>query len=145
MLEQWHIWQPLKKMTGEYRIQDCINDKFCGLRIILEKYNAQAKTEVHIYVDSVEAYRVTNETYKLNLWVYLSDTHKDLNRRWSLFIIENSTFLKSLSEESQGISDSRHLRHYCIMDSEWSLDIAVSSEPIVKLMVDDIMIESSPE
>jgi hypothetical protein len=141
--EQWHAWHPLQKMTGKYTIKSYINNDFCNLVIILQQYNAEHDTEIKIVVDSVEAYRVTNETYKLKLWEYLSETHKELNRKWPLFIIENSTFLHFLSEQSKTISDDRHFKHYCIMDSEWSIDIATPTEPLIELFVNGILIETN--
>ena len=143
ILEKWHVWQPLKKMTGKYYIKSFINDNLCGLMLILSEYDAPVETEVRLYIDGIEAYRVTNETYKLKLWEYLSATHKDLNRKWPLFTVEGSTFLNSLSEESEGISDHRKLKHYCIMDTEWVLDIATPSAPIVTFFVNGKTVESS--
>ena len=142
-LEHWHAWQPLKKMTGKYYIKSYTNNDFCSLVIVLEKYNVEQQTEVRIFIDSVEAYRVINESYRLKLWVYLSNTHKELNREWPLFRIEDSTFLNFLSEESQTISDSIHFKHYCIMDSEWSIDIATPTEPLVELFINGILVETN--
>lgn len=142
--EKWIAWQPLKKMTGTYYIKSCVNNDFCTLTIILGQYE-QKNIELYISFDSVEKYEVTNETYKLKTWQYLSDTHQNLNRQHPLFIIEHSNFLNRISEESEGISDSRHLKHYCIMDSEWSIDIATVTEPIVEIMVDSKIIESSSQ
>jgi hypothetical protein len=143
ILEQWHTWQPLRKMIEGYYIKSYTNDNFCSLAIVLEQYNAQKETELRILFDGIEAYKVTNETYRLKLWQYLSDTHKNLNRKWPLFTVENSTYLKTLSEDSSGITDYLHFKHYCIMDSEWSFDIATPTEPMVELFVDGLLIETN--
>lgn len=143
ILEKWHSWQPLKKMIGNYYIKSCTNNDFYNLTIILGKYNAQIETEVHIQIDGIEAYKVTNETYKLKTWTYLSTTYRDLDRKWPLFRIEQSAFLQQLSDESNEISDALHFKHYCIMDSEWVIDIATPTEPSVKLFENNKLIETN--
>ena len=143
ILEKWYNWQPLQKMHGEYYIKSCTNHDFCSLTIILGQYNAPSETEIHIQINGIEAYKVTNETYKLKIWTYLSDTHKGLNRKWPLFRIEESAFLRQLSDESNGISNSLHFKHYCIMDSEWVIDIVTPAEPVVEIVVEGIVVESS--
>ena len=140
--EQWHTWQPLIKMNSEYSIQSCTNNNFSALAIVLEECTHK-ETTLHVSFNSIEAYRITNETYKLELWQYLSRTHSNLNRKWPLFVVENSAYLELLSQESQGITDYLHFKHYCIMDSEWVLDIAAHAQPIVELFVNSVLVETN--
>ncbi len=140
--EQWLRWQPLIKMNGEYIIRSCTNDNFCTLAIVLEQQTHKDRT-LHISFNSLEAYRVTNETYKLQLWQYLSSTHGNLDRKWPLFVVEDSTYLKLLSQESQGITNYLNFKHYCIMDSEWVLDIAARPEPRVELFLNNVLVETN--
>lgn len=134
ILEKWTMWEPPKEITGTYYIKACVNNDFSTLTIILGQYE-QKNIDLRISFDSIGAYKVTNETYKLKTWRYLSNTHQNLNRKYPIFIIEHSTFLKFLFEESEGISASRRFKHFCIMDSEWSVDIASVTDPVVECVI----------
>lgn len=143
ILGKWQQWQPLEQMTGRYYIKS-YNDNFENLTFILSKYDVKNDTEVHIsFENGDEIYRKINESYRLRLWIYLDETHKDLDRRKSLFKVKDSEYLKFLSEESGSITDYLHFEHYCIMDNEWSFDIATQRVPKVELFVDGNLVESS--
>jgi hypothetical protein len=143
MLGKWQLWQPLKEMQGKYFIKSYC-DNFDDLIFILSKDNANKDTELHVtFVTGCEIYRKTNESYRLRLWTYLDNTHSNLDREKSLYIVEDSEYLHYLSDESGTITEYAKFQHYCIMDSEWVFDVASQRTPRVELFVDGKLIESS--
>jgi hypothetical protein len=142
-LGKWTPWKPLREMSGEYCIISYVSS-FYGLKIILSKYEPENNTEIHIRLGNAgQIFRVINETYRGRLWRYLSETHHDVDMSGPLFIVEDSEYLRFLSEESENITDALNYKHYYIRDSEWSFDIASQQQPRVELFVDGVSVEVS--
>jgi hypothetical protein len=143
MLGKWIPWFPVHESSGEYNIK-AYSNTFYEFRIILSKRNTLLDTEMHItWGCLIETYRVMNETYRGRLWHYIYDFNKDVNFRWPLFIVENSEYLKFLSEESEGITDELKFKHYFIVDSAFTMDIGSRIQPKVELFVNGNLIEVS--
>jgi hypothetical protein len=144
MFGKWQLWHPLTETSGEYYIKSH-HDDFENLKFVLSKYETENNTEIHVtFKSGFEAYRKTNESYRLRLWAYLDETHSDLERaKWPLLIVEDSEYLKFLSEESASFSDYVNHKHYCIMDSEWIFDIASQQQPRVDLIIGGELVERS--
>jgi hypothetical protein len=140
---KWQEWRPLTKALGKYTILS-FSDDFDTVRIIFKQCDSEKSTEIHVvFFSGDEIYQKSNETYRLNLWVYLDETHKDLDRQWSIYKVEHSDYLRFLSEESETITDHLKFGHYSFMDSEWIFDIASPQQPQVDLFVDGELIERS--
>ena len=140
MQEQLIRWNPIKeKIIKERYYIDFLIDKAEALEIVLINCTNENKKIKIIFDGSVETYRKTDETYRLDsLHAWKKIIIKDSSSS-NFFQIINSSYLKWLSEESGGLSDYRAsseppLTHFVIMDDDCILDIVAGYEPKVELI-----------
>lgn len=131
MQEKWIRWEPIKNLSNQYYVQS-ISDTFSGgfkIKLIDDK-NPKKKILVS-WPDSVFAYRKTYETFTILTLGKIDEQYGKDFRDWAFFKVENSEYLRWLSEQSCGITDSLNFTHFCIYSTEEMVDIVVGYEPIV--------------
>lgn len=131
MDEIWTRWiPPIEGLIKKYYI-DGLLDTLENLKIILA--NAEETHEVHVIFESNAAsYEYTDESFCNELIVQLYTTYgHDFYSDWTFFKIDNSSYIKRLSVQSSGISDSLTLTHYCFVAGDSILHILAYEDPLV--------------
>ena len=133
MLEQWIQWEPVKNLSNKYYIES-ISDNYKEFKIIFcNQKNSEEKLSM-IFQGSIGSYKWTDETFRLKTLSYLDEHYpEDFYSEWTFFKVIHSSYLKILSEESCGISDSRILIHFSFIEHNAIFDIIASSEPTIKI------------
>lgn len=132
MIEQWIKWEPLLGLTETYCI-DSICDSSDGFTIILSEEKDENKKIVMKFGYSVGSHRQTNEDLSSFVINELCKTYgENFYVNSSFFRVENSNYLKWLSEQSGAISDELQYKHFVIMTSDVILDIAARFEPTIE-------------
>lgn len=134
MTEQWSRWEPIEGLSSKYSIES-ISNTIDGFELLLADSDDEKKMIRIIFENSVYAYKSTNETFRCKL-IYDLDEQYGTNfyGNWTFFKVNNSSYIKSMSEESCGISDSQPLIHFSILASDSVVDIIAVYEPIVQLI-----------
>ena len=132
--EIWHRWEPVKSgLTGNYYI-DYVENGDDGFKILLAQEKTEQKVEV-LFKHWVYAYRSIEEGMRTVLWHKLSEKYgKDFYVNWSFFKLENSSYIKWISDECYGRIDSLEMNHFVIMGMEEVIDIIVGYEPQVSIL-----------
>ena len=133
MQEQWIKWEPLQGLSEKYYI-DCIVDSIEDFSVLLSDYNNEKKIKI-IFKNSVDAYRSTDESYRLKTINDLDKEHGlDFYVKWSFFKVLNSDYIKWLSQESFKISDYSSFTHFSIVAADSILDIVTNYEPRIEFI-----------
>jgi hypothetical protein len=134
MLEQWKRWYPVGDLAAKYYV-DSISDTIEGFTILLLDANNKNKRLQILFEDSIYAYRSTDETFRHSLIVDLSDRYgADFYGKWTFFKVTNSLYIKWLSEQSCGISDTRNLIHFSLIAADSIVDVIDVAEPTITLI-----------
>lgn len=133
MQEQWVQWKPIKNLPNKYYIES-ISDNYKEFKIIFcNEKNSEEKLSM-IFQGSIGSYKWTDETFRLKTLSYLDEHYpEDFYSKWTFFKVIHSPYLKMLSEESCGISDSRIFIHFSFIEHNAIFDIIASSEPIIEI------------
>jgi hypothetical protein len=135
MQEAWNRWEPVNNLAKKYSIEsitESIADKF---KVILIDSDNKSKKVLIAFADGIDAHRSTNESYVLSTLTYLKSRYgSDFYTEWTFFKIENSNYLKWMSEQSYGITQDCHFTHFCILSSDSMLDIIAPYEPKITLI-----------
>jgi hypothetical protein len=143
MSEKVRRWYPIEGIGERYWLES-VSDTIKELRFIFHK-DTRKNTKVHISSEfGVYSYKITNESLKLEPFVYL-DNPEDIDRDivWCFYIVENSSYLRLMSKESGTVSEAYGLKHYCIMTENDIIDIISTCVPIVELYQDEKLIRTS--
>ncbi len=131
MQEKWSQWKPLDNLADRYYIES-ISVSIDGFKILLVDAQKESKKVSVLFPHSVHAFRNTDETFRLLTIGYLDENYAPkFYGDWTFFKVENSEYLKWLSEQSHGISDSYKVIHFSIITDDEILDLAASYEPTV--------------
>ena len=134
MTEQWTRWEPISGLTLKYNI-DIVSENAEKFEMILSGYTDATNKVRVLFENSVCAYRSADETYRYKLIVDLTEAYgKDFYGDWTFFTVNNSSYLRWLSEESYGTSDERQLKHFSFIGADLIVDIADPSEPRVEFI-----------
>src|SRR3990167_9807072 len=113
--EEWIQWRPLSNLRNKYYIE-LLSDDTNGLKIILCTDNLEDQKILINFENSVDAYTRTDDSFVGERIKYLYDNYgKDFYTKCSFFQILNSDYIKRISKESGGISDTRSLKHYVFL------------------------------
>ncbi len=130
--EQWLKWEPIKRASGEYTIDEII-DSLEGLTITISEYDHPNNKLKFFFKDSASAYRCTEESYRIKISESMVQPDGvDLYRSWSFFKVKNSTYLLWLEEESCGFFPSKFFTHFAIVGENQIVDIATIGNPIIE-------------
>lgn len=134
MQEQWIRWEPISGLSENYNLIS-ISDKIEGFEILLSDDKTDKKRVRIFFKNSVEAYRCSDETYRLKTFEELDELYgTKFYAEWSFFKVLGSQYLLWLSEQSFGISDSRALKHFTFFTTNSVLDVTASYEPEVEII-----------
>ena len=134
-------WVPMKQTLGEYQITD-FTHTFDGLTVYLSQCDTDKDIKLKVYFPGDDVIcRTMNETYRGKLNRNFRTIFKDIGPCGPLFKVEDSEYMKTLSEESDELIDMLNFKHYAIEDSEWSFDIASQCQPQVELFIEGTLIE----
>ena len=131
----WKVWVPLEeeKIKGNYYIQS-VEDTLDGLKVVMESELDDFKVRI-TFSDYVWSYRNTNESYCWQIFSELSDKHgDDFYKDWAFFKIENSEYLKWISNNSAKIYDDGGAEHFVIKGLEQVVDIINDEEPKIEIV-----------
>lgn len=133
-MDKWTRWQPTQGLSGKYYIDSLIISKNWDLIVQLSNQDETQSIEI-TFKGSIDAYRYTNESFCFATFGDLSAQYgTEFYKDWSFFNIENSNYLKWLSERSRTVSDSFNFKHYCIFGGDEILDILAHVKPHVKIL-----------
>lgn len=132
--ENWLRWNPIPGLAKKYYLTELLHNITAGFIIeMLNEDNQKVGVKI-VFAEAVLAYRYTEESLPQFTVHYLRAKYEEeFYSAWCLFKIENSTYLKWITEESYGIYDDIKLTHFCILTSDQRLDIIVGYEPEVTL------------
>ena len=131
MQEQWIKWEPSNNLSKNYSL-DSISDSAEGLKILLLDAENRNKKVLVSFPHSVHAYRSTDESLILSTISFLHKKYSaEFYRDWSFFKIEKSKYLQWISTQSCGISDGYNCIHFCILASDYMIDIISTYDPTV--------------
>jgi hypothetical protein len=134
MEERWMCWEPASDLQKRYYIE-ALCDSMQGFRVILSDAKDRNKRVLINFEDSVEGYRYSEETMRCNLIYELSEKYgRDFCGDWSLFRVENSSYMQWAIAESLNIVENWGLQHFCIIGSMSVLDIINGLEPKVTII-----------
>ena len=131
MKENWIPWKIIE-LQGRYSYMSSIKDDSDGFRVSIL---VEDDVEVEIYFeDGVLVYQCLEENFFLDRIYAVRDKYGKgylWNNRF--FIIEDSTYLEELEKKCLGIYEKDKLRHYVIVDSDYTLDIVCTPEPKITI------------
>lgn len=84
----------------------------------------------------IPAYNYAIEGLKIETWGLIQQQNNDKSffKKWFLYKIENSDFLKCSVEESGGYYLEEELSHYCIVTQSSLIDILATSKPKITIL-----------
>jgi hypothetical protein len=135
MQEIWKKWYPTSDVSGGFYIDSVCDDYINGFVVTLSKEDNDQELLKISFPDSVESYKRTDETYYCEFLHNLDAQYgRAFYSDWIFFQVEHSDYLKNLSKESYGISDTRNLKHFVIIAIDSTLDIINTCEPKVEII-----------
>jgi hypothetical protein len=134
-------WFPFEETKEKFDIVD-YTGTFKSFIINLSKRKSDKKIDLRItFYGRSEIARIMNETYRGKLFGDCEEIFKDIPCEGPLYIVENSDYMKSLSDESLTLTDVLGFKHYFITDSEWTFDIASQDKPRAELFIDGNLVK----
>ena len=131
MQEKWIRWEPTSRLSAKYYVESIV-DIDEGFKIILYDCKHSEKKTMILFPDSVDAYRRTDESFTLSTLHSLKENYGiNFFGDWSFFKIENSEYLDWIKKQSFSISESLNFQHFCILASDFMIDIITNYEPEV--------------
>lgn len=144
MTTKIRIWKPLNSISGNYWFENLslTNGNF----IFVYRKEKQRNHKIHVICGGLPSFKYTDETY-LGDFIYL-DSLEEIRaiRPWCFYTVEDSEYLKKMSDDSGGLSDyPPGFKHYCIISDNEMIDLIYSSKvaPVVEIVIDGKVVESS--
>lgn len=134
MQEKWSRWEPINNLSKKYYVESITDSITDGFKIILINDQNPEKKVLLSWPNTVYAYRSTYESFTLLTLHNLSENYGTEFYDWTFFKIENSEYLKWISEQSYEITESLNFIHFCIYGTESMVEILDNSEPTVTLI-----------
>lgn len=133
-LGQWQRWEPIEKLHDKYIIESSTYIIQGGLNIILFVPHKYDKVKM-IFKQGVYSYTIADELLRYTLIDSLTEQYGSaFYGDWTFFKIHDSPYLKRLSEQSYGRSDTRELMHFSIIAVDFIMDIISNYEPEVSII-----------
>ena len=134
MIDQWQRWEPIKNVRPKYTIESIKDTIEEGLNIILFIPDKYDKIKLS-FNDGVYSHTVADKLSQSSLIGSLHEKYgANFYGNWTLFKIYDSPYLKQLSEQSYGISDTRDLMHFSILSVDLVVDIISNYDPEVSII-----------
>lgn len=128
MKEQWIPWALCKDFKTIFAL-DSITDSQSGFIIELSENDNQNNKLIICFQHSVDSYKKTYESFRQRSYNILQE---EKTSDCSFFEIKNSNYIKWLSDESYGITDSLKPKHFVIFAVNSVLDIVSRYDPKIK-------------
>lgn len=154
MSEKARIWEPIESIGGRYWLEFVVDKRefiksgnFTKINRIIKfrlRSDKEENKAVDLMFDDIASYRITNESYSDDS-IDRIENEKERKERgpWGFYTIENSLFIEHI-EKQTGIPASIYdFRHFYIVCMDDIIDIIAGVGPIVKILVDDKVVESN--
>ncbi|WP_157600066.1 hypothetical protein [Saccharospirillum impatiens] len=119
-------WEPILGLQNAMYVEGLYDD-YEGFRILLKGSGECAKM-LRIKFDPPLAYRAIDEG---DLLAYERVNSYSNSGQWTLFVVENSSYLSWFQHTSQGIHNERAIVHYAIFTSSSCIEVLAEYEPSV--------------
>ncbi|MFA6095073.1 MAG: hypothetical protein WC757_04285 [Candidatus Paceibacterota bacterium] len=118
-------WEPLKDIP---RVLYCegIHDDYEGFRILLVGEDERSPI-LRIKFDSARSYKNSDEGDLLKTIASINNPGRS-----SLFLVENSSWIKWFHEETYGIHKNKNFKHFAIYTPNDCIDVMSEFAPIVE-------------
>lgn len=131
MNEQWSKWEPISGLEGKYSLEQ-LSEGIHGFEIILINAQDTTKKIKLLWKNWVQSYAKTRRAQVIDTKAFLDQKYgSDFYNNWSFFIVEDSTYLKKLSEESWKLSDAYEVMHFALITQDSIINIIPTYEPEV--------------
>lgn len=141
MMPKIKIWKPLENISGRYWLENMLLID-CNYVFVYKKHKEE-NIKIHVVCNGFPAsFMYTNETYEGG-YTHLDNERIKIVHPWCFYTVEDSLYLKKISDDSQGLSDIIGLKHYCIISGDERVDIIHAVDPLVKLIIDGKVTEIS--
>ena len=120
--ESLTLWQQIDGLPSHIFL-DALHDDFEGFRLLL-RGESPTLPPLRVRFESVLAYRVATESYRLRLGENIVGS--------GIYIVENSRFIAWLTEESYGAWNPDGLTHYLIVTSDDCVDVVSEWPPSIE-------------
>jgi hypothetical protein len=117
-------WEPLKDIPRRLYCEG-IHDDYEGFRILLRENDRSPV--LRIMFDTVRSYRKSDEGDLLRTIASINDPSRS-----SLFIVDNSSWVKWFHEETYDIHKDRDIKHFAIYTPDDCIDVLSEFEPKVE-------------
>lgn len=130
--ENWIPWNPLN-ILGCQAFSVEIKQTDCGTDFWVKCEN---QTVSLLFEGNVPMYVYSDEGIRMASYAPVQEKNNDKYyfRKWFLYKIENSDFIKWSIQESCGLCEIYGLQHFCIVTQNEVVDILSSVEPTIKIM-----------
>ncbi len=126
----WTVWKPTDIIERKYDIYKFIDDGD-DIRLYLRSVDSPQKLTLK-FQGMVYAYRNRLELAALCTINEIIDENHNLDAsKWTFFIVKNSTFAKSIEEESQGIYPESRLIHFAVVAGSYLMEFITDAMPIL--------------
>lgn len=128
---EWIKWEPIHGLAKKYDIESIVDGKN-GLVIRLYSDNKADKKVEIIFKNYVDAYRHTNESFRINTIHALANKYdSNFYGDWTFFMVKDSEYLRWLSQESSSYADMFPFIHFCFLGVDSIVDVLARYEPVV--------------
>ena len=135
MQEKWIRWEPTNNLSKKYYVESISEDIKDKYKILLTNAENNKNKILISWPIGVDAHRSTDESYTLATINFLDNQYgPEFYANWTFFKIENSNYLKWLSDQSYGISDDCNLTHFCILAVDSMIDIINNYDPTITII-----------
>jgi hypothetical protein len=117
-------WKPLKDIPRTLHCEG-IHDDYEGFRILLRENDHSPV--LRIMFDAVRFYKKSDEGDLLRTIASINDPGRS-----SLFIVDNSSWVKFFHEETYNIHQDRDIKHFAIYTPDDCIDVLSEFEPKVE-------------
>lgn len=123
--EQWIQWDPTPKKEIYRHIY--FERKGQLLSIYLQTHMLDFTGPTFVFKNGIEAYRMTNESYRLKTMHDLSSTiDDDFYTEWSFFKVENSQFIADIVPKES----TQNYTHFVFSTEDEFFEVIASYDPV---------------
>lgn len=139
MNEQWIKWQPIPGLEGQYSLEE-LCEGIHGFEIILINSKDRTKKIRVLWKNWVESFAKLQGDLVTETKTFLDEQYgAGFHESWSFFMVEDSAYLKKLSEESGILSDSYDVIHFALITPDSIIHIIPTCEPKVSWITEDLL------
>lgn len=132
--EQWERWDPISYIPGKYDIESVLFKQDTLDVVLFDTHDEKNKIRI-FFEEPIDAYRITEETFRRNTFHELDKNHsKDFwHNCMFFFTVKNSEYMRWLSQESSGISESSYnFTHFSFFTLNFVLDVIATHPPHIQ-------------